>query len=140
MRLSEAIRLGSLTIKPIPYKISDGNGGGCALGMAQVAIGTSLLRNEWPWMTERFINVPCSCVSYKQHDYIDKVSFFPIRINGDIVVHLFNEHVMEIGDWTLDKLCEWIASVEPKEAESEAVSEPETYGAIAETVPTLVAA
>lgn len=38
------------------------------------------------------------------------------------IVHVFNYHVMAVKDWTLDRLVQWVASVEPAEPE-EAVTE-----------------
>lgn len=41
MRLAEAIRLGSLVLKPVAGTTNDGKGGGCALGMAWKATSTA---------------------------------------------------------------------------------------------------
>lgn len=44
---------------------------------------------------------------------------------SDWIVHVFNYHVMTVKDWTLDRLVQWVASVEPAEPE-EVVTEPVT--------------
>jgi len=38
----------------------------------------------------------------------------------NIIVHLFNYHVMTKKDWTMDQLIDWVRSVEPPDPEEDA--------------------
>jgi hypothetical protein len=135
MRVAEAIRLGSLVMRPVCGNMNDRMGGGCALGMAFLALGKPIGRqiaDEYPWMGEpkSLHDLPCSCS-------LDK----PIMLSGGryynpeygpyhapigtnvLVVHLFNYHVCTTKDWTIDRLCEWLDSVDPTPRETESLTE-----------------
>lgn len=138
MRLSEAIGLGSVLIKPRANYLLDESGTmGCALGMAGIAIGLSLrgpkisfcginigseeryepLREAWPWLLQTVSEYPCGCaLDSKCEDH------------EDTITHLFDNHVavpIEFGnkDWTLDRLIDWVRSVERVEALEEKLME-----------------
>jgi len=147
MNLSDAILLGSLTTKPLAGKMHahlDGVEYGCALGMAENAIGEpgkGRVLARWPWLQEIFC-YPCTCE--------------PKGAGIDIVVHLFDYHVMghcmwltpttptvvqkvEWDDsgcatvvsseylrprqaiWTLEEVVSWVRSMEPYETVPEMV-------------------
>ena len=65
MRLSEAILLGSMQIKHVPFTTNDWKGGGCALGMGLAAIGkygmfAAQPSTSWPWLLGDS-SAPCGC-------------------------------------------------------------------------------
>src|SRR5260370_38229293 len=120
MRFSEAMMLGSKVIKPLAYSKGDDQGSGCVLGMAEFAVGRTnwggyfdekAAENVWPWLTEAISVTPCGCHYYKQCG----TSIFQITAKISTIVHLFNEHVMQRQDWTMERLADWIRSVEPEE-------------------------
>ncbi len=109
MRLSEAILLGSLLIKPRAGDLGEPGGSGCALGMALEAMGKdrdySEVPQQWPWTESRCTRLPCGCW---------RGWFFEYRVHHAIG-HLFDGHVFRRRDWTLARLAEWVASIEPAE-------------------------
>lgn len=138
MKLSEAIALGSVLIKPRANYLLDKSGtAGCALGMAGMAVGLSLrgpnisfcginigseeryepLRETWPWLLQTVSEYPCGCALDSKSEDVE-----------DTITHLFDEHVavpIEFGnrDWALDRLIDWVRSVEPVEASEETLVE-----------------
>lgn len=144
MRLSEAILLGSTVVKPKAgaLRFSDENAG-CALGMAVIASGGTFehARSPFPEIERRTLNVediwgpwllwlvprPCDCrvplmvnrlrlkeiAAYLRHPLSDAL---PRKMRTkDVVAHLFDYHVMEKRDWTLDRLTTWLRHFEPNE-------------------------
>lgn len=142
MRLSEAILLGSTVVTPKAGALRfSGENSGCALGMAVIASGVSFRRatRELPVTERRTLNVedvwgkwllrpvarPCDCraplrlkdlrlkeiAAYLRHP---RSSALPreMRIK-DIIAHLFDHHVIQERDWTLDRLADWLAPLEP---------------------------
>ena len=121
MKLSEAILLGSTVLTPkaggqhFPESQS-----GCALGMAAIARGCSFrtvknfderdrrtlgTEGVWgDWVLEKVVR-PCDCWRF----WIRR----EMRIK-DIITHLFDWHVMIKKNWTLERLVEWVETVEPK--------------------------
>src|SRR6266404_2334097 len=110
MKLSEAMALGRVLLKPKAKFLIDGEGSGCALGMALTAIGVKIEKpcfieepeKQWPWL-KKSCNYPCSCGLH---------SFYT-----EAIAHVFDFHVMSkwSSPWTLDQLIDWIKSVEPAE-------------------------
>jgi len=144
MKLSEAILLGSTVVTPKAGAIRfSGENAGCALGMAVIAGGGTFQRanREFPITERRTLNVedmwgawllrlvarPCDCrvpltlnrlflkeiTAYMRHPR-SPVLPREMRIK-DIVAHLFDFHVMEERDWTLDRLTIWLQPLEPSE-------------------------
>jgi hypothetical protein len=139
MKLSEAIRLGSVMGEPV----TQGKLHGCALGMGMRALGISplfrfafswqgethhaeiehyaRLRAIWPWLgIERDLGgkLVCGCfVTGRKHQ-----SFHAIT-------HLFDDHVCN-GSLTLDQLIAFIASIEPAEAPTQDSQFEETHEAV----------
>lgn len=123
MKLSEAILLGSTILAPqAGSQYSSETKAGCALGMAAIARGAGFrqvplankadkrtLGTEGLWgvwvltMTKR----PCKCWPL--------LAPREMRIK-DIIAHIFDQHVMRKKDWTLERLVEWVETVEPDEA------------------------
>lgn len=108
MKLSEAIRLGSLTGPQIRGHLYDGKGGSCALGGVFSAIGVALCEEEdsphlhdfWPW-----VDAPHRC---------PECNGLEPRVTFIISNHLNDDH-----RWTREKIAAWVASIEPKEEQSD---------------------
>jgi hypothetical protein len=88
MRLSEAIALGRVTIdNPRASDLT-----GCAFGMALNAVGHGHfyenIYKQWPWVGMKRGNCPI-CNSKLSNWTVEKV--------GRIIMHVFDEHVMEDG-------------------------------------------
>jgi hypothetical protein len=143
MRLSEAILLGSTVVRPKAGALRfSGENSGCALGMAVIASGGSFRQAKRPlpeterrtlnvedvwgaWLLER-VDRPCDCrvplmLNRLRRKKIAAYRRYPLsalpremRIK-DVVAHLFDYHVMEKADWTLDRLTTWLKPLEPNE-------------------------
>ena len=123
MKLSEAILLGSTVVTPrASGQYYDRQNEGCALGMAAIARGCTFgparspvakqdrrtlgTEEVWgPWVLE-VAQRPCDCWRFRVPR--------EMRIK-DIIVHIFDRHVMQKKNWTLDRLVAWIKTVEPAE-------------------------
>lgn len=123
MKLSEAILLGSSMLTPRA-------GGqhfaetqeGCALGMAAVARGCTFhawtkpfderdrrtlgAEGVWGEWVLAQVERPCDCWRIWMRR--------KMRIK-DIIAHLFDYHIMNKKNWTLEQLVAWVQTVEPKE-------------------------
>jgi len=143
MRLSEAILLGSTVVKPKKGALHfSGENSGCALGMAVIANGGTFRRIDSPlpaserrtlnveeiwgtWLL-RHVERPCDCRVPRVLNHLRRKKSaadvrFPLfhlpremRIK-DVVAHLFDYHVMQKRDWTLDRLTSWLRPLEPDE-------------------------
>ena len=142
MRLSEAIALGRVTLKAAANFLDDGESG-CALGMAFRAVGGKSqgelgvqfddIHREWSWLTNEIREKLCNCWYWQLHP-----GFF-IGTYSQAIAHIFDAHVMQdlqaIGSeqhcepWTMERLIDWVRSVEPQESPAEA--EPATPAAAA---------
>ena len=114
MKLSEAILLGRSLVTPRRADF-----GSCAWGMAAAANGKNgsqvfkeACASGWedvgiafgyPWTSKIAGQAPC------EHAYLE---YSPIAY---IIAHLFDEHVFGTADWTVERIAEWIATIEPKE-------------------------
>jgi hypothetical protein len=123
MKLSEYVMLGSTLIESVPYVRWNGRGGGCALGMAESALGLKRVSSftnmaevcevsiedqpGFEWMNDEVFTSPCGCRPKFQVSAVQAI------------VHIFNHHVHGEGDWTLEKLCDWVRSIEPQEETTE---------------------
>ena len=127
MKLSEAILLGSTVLAPRAggQHFSETQQG-CALGMAAVARGcrfhtvirpvddrdrrTLGVEGIWgAWVLEQ-VERPCDCWRIWMRR--------KMRIK-DIIAHLFDFHVMDKRNWTLEQLVAWVETVEPKQVQPE---------------------
>ena len=123
MKLSEAILLGSTVLAAkAGQQYSFETEAGCALGMAALATGCRFRRAAGPvperdrrtlgaegvWGTWvlRMVMRPCECLSLQLPR--------EMRIK-DIIAHLFDCHVAEKKNWTLDQLVAWVQTWEPRE-------------------------
>jgi len=133
MKLSEAILLGSTVVTPkAGGTYFTENQAGCALGMASIAKGCSfrhatrpLPRKErrtlgmervWGDWVLSVVMRPCPCWRFRVPR--------EMRIK-DIIAHIFDYHVMKKRNWTLDRLVEWVQTVEPKNCDPGRTIDPE---------------
>jgi hypothetical protein len=130
MRLSEAIRLGSLLIT----EPEAGRADRCAIGMANAATGKrvqmsgdfrqddageyanrSAFTSQWPWT--QWVGIKC-----------------PICHWTCSVVHLFDRHVMEDRTMTLEQLCDLVDAVDPTPRDEPEASQPVTLNEVNQEV------
>lgn len=108
MKLSDAIALGRTLKSPRAYTLGIGEDGGCAIGMGLAAVDEHgswpAVMTRWPWLTNQR-ELPCGCNE-------------GVGCSASAIVHVFDFHVYEKCDWTLDQLIDWVRSVEPAEAEA----------------------
>lgn len=102
MRLSEEMILGS-TIRPHSGRHSHDSSRGCALQLANTAVGvghavTSASFDRHPWLQ----NTKGMCPECNQTD----------TLFGIVALHLNDEH-----KWSLTSIAEYVASIEPAEVE-----------------------
>ena len=123
MQLSEAILLGSTVMAPrAGRQIFSETQQGCVLGMAAVARGCTFRKVIRPvddtegrtlgvegvwgdWVLEK-VERPCDCWRI----WIRR----KMRIK-DVIAHLFDYHIMDKRNWTIEQLVTWVQAVEPKE-------------------------
>jgi len=133
--LADAIFLGSHLVRGKGGAEWYSDGSGCARGMALEAIGVKRMPSMgdwlvdgmefgmclhqfisvWPWTTKTKTTYPCGCDRWLE---IDPVS--------SIIEHLFDRHVdgvvyTQLTKWTLEKLCDWVRSVDPTPKPSEII-------------------
>jgi hypothetical protein len=121
MKLSDAILLGSTVVTPrAGDQYFEEQNAGCALGMAAIARGCTFgparspIANEdrrtlgtegvWGEWVLQVVERPCDCWRFRVPR--------EMRIK-DIIVHIFDRHVMQKKNWTLERLVAWIKTVEP---------------------------
>lgn len=118
MKLSDAIRLGSLLVA----EPQAGDIDACAVTMAVLATGGCQsdktyytdLNEQWPWLAQTIIDCPCE----NKHRMTLRSDG---KLHGSAIVFIpFDEHVMGDKSMTIEQLADWIASIEPEEAESPA--------------------
>lgn len=110
MRLSEAIRLGSL-LKP------QGFGGGsadmsamktCAYGAANEALGANVIPlHVWPWLGQPGICPSCG------------------GGGREMLLGIISVHLNDLHRWTREQIADWVETVEPKSPEAAPVEIPE---------------
>lgn len=122
MKLSSAIATGRVLVMPASGAEWRNDGSGCARGMALEGAGIGRIEScgggenwlrfcgTWPWTRLPANASPCGCVCSYGVTYCHYIA------------HIFDDHIIHKGDWTLDRLIDWIASVEPAEP-SEAPAE-----------------
>jgi hypothetical protein len=121
MKLSDAILLGSTVLTPRPGgQYYDEQNAGCALGMAAIARGCTFgparsavakqdrrtlgTEGVWGQWVLEVAKRPCDCWRFRVPT--------EMRIK-DIIAHIFDRHVMQKKNWTLERLVAWIKTVEP---------------------------
>lgn len=132
LKLSDEISLGRMLLRPVPGTFNDGEGGGCAFGMANAARGDHLAISRHPWVSQMqgFITLPCNCTSERVMGA--GMVHFPqksITTYADAIVHIFNYHICTVKDWTMDQLIDFVKRVEPPEEAVPAEAERELISA-----------
>jgi len=123
MKLSDAIALGRTLAFPWE-RGRRGEDRKCALMLAGLAANGN--SSDWltnlPFLKAGFdglkLATPCNCNGEGEWPCPSGNGSVP-----RVVMHMFNHHVAELGDWTLDRLIDWVRSVEPDESASEAAEE-----------------
>lgn len=105
LKLSEAIRLGSMSTEKCRGFVCRYDGARCALGAAALAIGSQArvtgeaiaeMRKRWPW-TRLMVNGP-------EPILIGEVSPLPT------IVYLNDQ-----TNWSREQIADWVATIEPPE-------------------------
>lgn len=109
--------LGSLTMRSAPNFRNYGDGSGCALGMAENAMGGESAESVHEWLNVDATVGPCGC----------KLPYFATLTT--CIAHTFNEHVHGDKTWTLERLVDWVRSVEPNEPEECPAQQPSSVEA-----------
>ncbi len=112
LKLSEAIRLGAMLAPQGWHALLDREGRTCALGAALAASGAitiDALRELYPILEELYVGCPVDGYSRQP------LSIMIVRLN-------------DIFGWTREAIADWVATVEPAEAQAttsdEAMPEP----------------
>jgi hypothetical protein len=126
MRFAEHMLLEAKVHGLTPYTRRDENDNRCALGLVE---GDTPIRMyaefKYPWICVEAV-YPCKCID-----------LLPCRRVMAIIAHLFNEHVMhgvttssvpiktrpDAEPWTLERLADWIESVDPTPRVAESTPE-----------------
>lgn len=105
MRLSDAIGLGRM-LRTLSLACDEKRG--CALHLGLVAIDSrhsfASAFLEWPWLLNPVSRV-CKCERELASDIAQLA-----------IIHLFDRHVLGAQDWTLDRLIDYVRSIEPIES------------------------
>jgi hypothetical protein len=124
MRFAEHMLLEAKNYPLAPYYRHGDNGERCALGLVD-GEGSQLAEQIYPWTAQTLATLPCKCqMAFCNWPIANRE--FPEQVCL-IIVHLFNEHVMQGGrqqttkgcthgplePWTMEQLADWINSVDP---------------------------
>lgn len=122
MKFAEHMLLSAKVYKLAAYHRIDEDAR-CALGLVQGDTGDNA-ECIYPWIAHNMAPCPCQC----KRPFCNGGHVYDNRIGtiGTIIVHLFNEHVMQGGlqaqlsedecpPWTMEQLADWIESVDPTE-------------------------
>lgn len=115
MKISTAMNLGSSMIFPIAGQhLNVDRTGGCAWGMVNVA-APGEYENMLNMRAHRvYLRLPCGCKGNIMGAGMKSIYYPDGKLNLTYaIVHLFNDHVMTRKDWSMEKLIDWVASVEP---------------------------
>lgn len=132
MKLSDAFLLGSLAVKPLA-RVRHLGESGCAIGMAEVAVGASVVQcmeDFWPWVKGVAPKTP-PCGSWDCQDEHGVPTPNYTRNFVSIIAHMFNQHVMGDRTWTNEMLADYLRSVEPPEPAEQPESQQPTSGSAA---------
>lgn len=124
-------------MKAVPYKLAnDDDSQGCALGMmGKAATGYAhCVGQEFEWLLETMDTeaVPCGCMFNEYPASVvreqglitygfDGIVRYPINNYWGCIAHIFNQHVCIDKTWTIERLAEWIESVDPTPKAEESV-------------------
>ncbi len=116
MRYSTALGLGSVILKWVAGTTNDGHGGGCALGMIYKGGKTATELGQLS------AQLPCDCDLSRpiMGSGCGPAWYHGICTLDHAIIHLFNYHVMTKKDWSMEKLIDWVRSVEPADPKEDA--------------------
>ena len=97
MKLSERMILGATLIKHVPR--ASGDGEGCAIQCAVQANAEDTTDMDWIHNRTHVGGCPARCNRMWTQSTV-----------GGIIVHLNDDH-----KWSIDRIAQWVASVEPQE-------------------------
>jgi len=81
------------------------------------------LENKYPWVYQK-MDGPCGC-SDQYNFSLEKPAV------THIIAHIFDEHIFGAKDWTLERLVDWVRSVEPEEkTEATVLTDEEIYAEV----------
>lgn len=123
MRTSTRLLLGSTMIKWLRGTRNNGNGQGCALGMIEASGGSCAHLDHFD------VELPCDCnlANAIMGSSCHYSHYLRVCQASSAIVHLFNYHVMTTKDWTLERLVDWLRSVEPADPEEDTnAADPQT--------------
>src|ERR1700747_785030 len=116
MRASTAMNLGRAILKPLAGVHWDHNANaGCAWGMADAALGGgAAFHLMLQKANQHMVVLGCECGPGEIMLGGCQMHFWQggIMSLAQAIVHLFNYHVMTKRDWSMDRLIEWVRSVE----------------------------
>jgi len=107
---------------------------GCALGMVEMATPNAADMFHRAKVELENLRMPCDCNCNVQIMGSACVNTFYSPVGEEfcqIVVHLFNYHVMTAKDWSMERLIDWVRSVEladPEEDSNAATEAPAHEG------------
>lgn len=104
MKAWEALAIGRHMILPLRGKILTPDGRGCALGMIQVASGQEQM-DILGRLKRTQASRPCDCRGCSC-ECCGKIS------TANVITHLFDYHVMMVGDWTIERMIDWLRVIE----------------------------
>lgn len=132
MKLSEAIRLGSMTTEKCIGERHSHDGAKCAIGAAEFAMGISpeevlksfcgtraarRMETIWPFADKTPVPHP------EAPDHVTSITVCIATLNNG-VWHSYGEHgtalqPLTFTPWTREAIADWVATVEPQEAVKE---------------------
>jgi len=121
IRMAEHMLLEAKNHALVPYTRCDENDRRCALGLVAGRDEFLGAEKRYPWLYNEAV-CPCECMMPRQGcPFLSTGYRLPVKSNTSAVIaHLFNEHVMQGGfgnpgakPWTLERLADWIDSIDP---------------------------
>lgn len=126
MKFSDAMMLGMSAARLAAGSLAR-DGAVCALGAGYCALGWLDEQGNWlksgktegyereivKWLRSAAESVPCGC-SNDESGYLDSC-LLSDGSNRAIIAHVFNQHVMGDKTWTVEKLVDYVRSIEPAE-------------------------
>jgi hypothetical protein len=118
MRASDALMLGSTILRPLRGIMNDMNQkgeSGCALGMIEKGGMLSLQ----PWMFETMVEHPCGCSASRICVASAIAHLFDFHTPYPFVASIWTQQSAGVTaistDWTIDRIADWLRTIEPTE-------------------------
>ena len=118
MKLSEEIMLGSLILAPKRHTFNDGEGHGCAIGMANAAVG---FKNPITHAHDGFRNELEIRAFFQRHAWVKDYNVCPVCKEPDVYasspehVYLLITHLFDIHEWSPAQIADWVRTIEPQD-------------------------